>query len=160
MYMYYVRHQFPVELVPQNSTDPYETILDSFNTVYSSLAGGPLDEHSIVLDWPLDCMFGIVIIIILLNVVIAVVDGAWQDAEEEADQAFWHYRLELILEKTRGGYEDDVFLSSCFDNLGGLDEFYHDNTTAGTTMVDVRRKLALARKKEGVLYCFVIIVKS
>lgn len=33
---------------------------------------------------------------------IAVVTEAWEDSTAEANRSFWRYRLELILEKTRG----------------------------------------------------------
>ena len=72
-YMYYVQAKdsdsYPYDPIPHNSPNPYASLEESFKTVFSPFAGGPLGESESVLDF----LFGISIIIILLNVVIAVV---------------------------------------------------------------------------------------
>jgi len=159
-YMYYVQAKdstsYPYDPIPHNSTNPYASLEESFRTVFSPFAGGPLGESENVLDF----LFGISIIIILLNVVIAVVSEAWEDASEEADKAFWNYRLDLILEKTRGVEEDGFFRTVFCKCFRGLDEFYINSETVGTTKEELSGKLALTYKQKGVLFCSLIVAKS
>ena len=42
----------------------------------------------------------------------------------------------------------------------GLDEFYINSETAGTTMEELREKLALASKENDTLFCVKILLKS
>ena len=44
----------------------------------------------------LDILFGVVIVIVLLNVVVAIVGEAWDDAATNSTMFFWKYRLEKI----------------------------------------------------------------
>ncbi len=46
----------------------------------------------------LDILFGIVAIVILLNVVVAIVGDAWELATEEASSMYWSFRLGYMLE--------------------------------------------------------------
>lgn len=46
----------------------------------------------------LDILFGILVIVILLNVLIAVVEQAWGKATDETLNLFWMYRLEFLVE--------------------------------------------------------------
>mmetsp|Transcript_39280 Transcript_39280/g.84710 ORF Transcript_39280/g.84710 Transcript_39280/m.84710 type:complete len:249 (+) Transcript_39280:415-1161(+) len=159
-FMYYVREKdsttYPYDPVPHNSTNPYVSLGESFKTVFPPFASGPLGES----ESTLDVLFGITIILILLNVVIAVVSDAWADATEEADNAFWSYRLDLILEKTRGVNEDGLIPSIFWNKFGGLDDFYIDSETVGTTTGELKQKLALVRREKSSLFCLLVIAKS
>jgi len=46
----------------------------------------------------LDILFGIVIVIVLLNVVVAIVGEAWDDAATQSEMFFWKYRLDKIFQ--------------------------------------------------------------
>ena len=116
---------------------------------------GPIENDNI-----LDFLFGISIVIILLNVIIAIVIEAWEDASEEANKAFWSYRLDLILEKTRGVEEDGFFRASFCRCFVEIDDYYINHHTVGTTVTELKAKLALRYREKGVFSCLVIITKS
>ncbi len=61
--------------------------------VANSFFGGP-DETS---GW-LDVFFGIMVVVILLNVVIAIVSNAWRDAKGLAATVFWKSRVNFLIE--------------------------------------------------------------
>ena len=86
--MYYVQ-KFPEE--------GFQTLGEAFVSIFGYFILGP-DE----VITPLDFVFGILIVIILLNVVIAIVSDAWAQATAEAARVFWEYRLEFILDVTGG----------------------------------------------------------
>ncbi len=87
--MYYVHEVDSADIIiDEPTTNPYGTLADAFRTVYSKFAGGPLGTENVV-----DYLFGIAVVILLLNVVIAQVQGTWADATAEANDAFWKYRL-------------------------------------------------------------------
>ena len=46
----------------------------------------------------LDVLYGIIIIVVLLNVVIAIVEQAWSNAADVTMRLFWTYRLEFLAE--------------------------------------------------------------
>jgi hypothetical protein len=46
----------------------------------------------------LDVLFGVIAIVVLLNVVIAIVSEAWETAQERALNLFWKFRLEFLSE--------------------------------------------------------------
>merc|ERR1740124_648973 len=46
----------------------------------------------------IDVIFGIIAIVIVLNVVIAIVDEAWTSAAEEAMRLYWDFRLDFMSE--------------------------------------------------------------
>jgi hypothetical protein len=52
------------------------------------------DETNTVLD----VLFGVIAIVVLLNVVIAIVSEAWETAQERALNLFWKFRLEFLSE--------------------------------------------------------------
>ncbi len=61
--------------------------------VTNNFFGGP-DETS---GW-LDVFFGIMVVVILLNVVIAIVSDAWEDAKELTSTTFWQSRVNFLAE--------------------------------------------------------------
>ncbi|GFH48555.1 hypothetical protein CTEN210_05031 [Chaetoceros tenuissimus] len=66
-----------------------------------------------------DVIFGIVAIVILLNVVIAIVGDAWESATEKASTLYWSYRVGYILQTRISG----VFkkkLERTFKGIGSL----------------------------------------
>eukprot|EP00985_Skeletonema_marinoi_P004362 scaffold1909_cov131-Skeletonema_marinoi.AAC.3 len=75
----------------------FASLMLSFQTVFDKFAGGAKESLS-----ALDFFFGIFVVVVLLNVVIAVVSDEWEKAGVEANEAFWKYRLDLIIDKTRG----------------------------------------------------------
>ena len=46
--------------------------------------------------YSLDILFGLLIVIILLNVVVAIVGEAWDDAATQSLMFFWKYRVDKI----------------------------------------------------------------
>lgn len=157
-YMYYVQdYAEPATYDPfeHNADWPYKSMSTSFLTVYSPFAEGPEGNTGGALDF----LFGIVIVIVLLNVVIAVVSEAWVEATKEANDAFWSYRLDLILEKTRGVDEDLSRVVFC-ETFKQLDEYYINIETVGTTLDELKQRLALAYRERGIFFCLVIITKS
>jgi hypothetical protein len=82
--------------VDRYEEDDYSTLLLSFLTTFSSFVGEPAKAQ----NW-LDILFGIVIVIVLLNVVIAIVSREWDDATREATKIFWQYRLDFLQEISR-----------------------------------------------------------
>lgn len=77
--------------------ESFASLLPSFQTVFEKFAGGAKESLS-----ALDFFFGIIVVIVLLNVIIAVVSDEWAKADEEANASFWKYRLDLIIDETRG----------------------------------------------------------
>ena len=157
-FMYYVQESDSnayYDPMPHSSPNPFYPLIESFKTTYTPFASGPEGN-----DTFLDFLFGFTIIIVLLNVVIAVVTEAWEDASAEADAAFWNYRLDLILEKTRGVDEDRCLQTALCGCFRGLDDFYIDIETVGTTTDELRNKMALTRRENGLLFLIIIIVKS
>jgi len=72
-------------------------------------------------DNPVEVVFAILIIIVLLNVLIAIVGEAWTSAAQEANMLFWQYRLKKIYElryalklRTRAGTSFTTFPSICY----------------------------------------------
>ena len=93
-FMFFVdRYGYPVDDV---SGLNYETLWDSFLSVFSSFVGDPPNAE----NW-LDILYGIVIVIVLLNVVIAIVSQQWEDATDQASKTFWQYRLDFLQEIRR-----------------------------------------------------------
>lgn len=160
-FMYYVKtkdsDEYPYDPYSHQSDNPYKNLWESFRATFSGFAPGPLGEN----EHGLDFFFGIFIVIVLLNVVIAVVSEAWEDATMSANNAFWNYRLDLILEKTRGRNQSKIlqalFCNFCFQ---GLDDVYIDIETVGTTTAELKGKLALLYKERGALFCIMTVVKS
>ena len=72
----------------------------------------------------LDIIFGVVAIVILLNVVIAIVGDAWQRATEEASQMYWTFRVGHLLEtRVFGVFQKKVKRNRyllCFQGLADL----------------------------------------
>lgn len=77
--------------------ESFASLLPSFQTVFEKFAGGAKESLS-----ALDFFFGVIVVIVLLNVIIAVVSDEWAKADEEANASFWTYRLDLIIDETRG----------------------------------------------------------
>ena len=75
----------------------YRSFDEAFFSTFSSFVGEPARAE----NW-LDIVFGVVTVVILLNVVIAIVSKGWDDATREASSAFWMYRLDFLQEISRG----------------------------------------------------------
>ena len=139
---------------------PHETLISSFRTVLQGFTGETTTNHSV-----LDLFYGIIVVIILLNVIIAVVSEEWEDAVAEADAAFWNYRLDLIVEKTRG--VDYAYRSKSYERLRSwdylgedLDKYFINSETVGTTTEEMKMKLSLAFKENKFLGCTKLCLKS
>jgi ankyrin repeat protein len=90
-----------------------ETLADCYYfTLQSFFSGSDSTNNSI------DVLFGIVASLILLNVVIAIVDGTWGDTAAEATKMYWNYRVSYLMETrmlakwqrrlTRAGWLDKI----------------------------------------------------
>ncbi len=158
-FMYFIQDQGEPSSSVLEAEASYASLMLSFQTVLQGFTGETTTNKS-----ALDFLYGITVVIVLLNVIIAVVSEEWENAVAEANAAFWNYRLDLILEKTRGIDED--FSSPSFMRFGlgsvgrGLDEFYINSETAGTTIEELREKLALANKENDTLFCIKLLLKS
>mmetsp|Transcript_18684 Transcript_18684/g.27676 ORF Transcript_18684/g.27676 Transcript_18684/m.27676 type:complete len:1350 (+) Transcript_18684:52-4101(+) len=84
-------------------------------TLQAFFSGGDVD------NW-LDIVFGIVAIIILLNVVIAIVSDAWEDARDRATDIYWRGRITFLSETSAviqapQNWRLLSFINSCFKSL-------------------------------------------
>ncbi|CAJ1936881.1 unnamed protein product [Cylindrotheca closterium] len=86
-YMYFVSY---------SDQEGFETMMASLFSVFSAVIGG---QHDAAVGL-LDIVFGVVTAIVLLNVLIAIVCKAWNQAIERkyARAVFWQYRIAFILE--------------------------------------------------------------
>ena len=67
----------------------------------------------------LDVMFGVLAIIVLLNVVIAIVCNAWESAQRKADHIFWRFRLQFLTESRFCAYlGSKVSEGGIFEKIG------------------------------------------
>lgn len=73
--------------------DSCDTLGNCFYFVMQSFFAGADDTT----DY-LDILYGILVIVVLLNVVIAIVEQAWEEAAKETGRLFWTYRLEFLTE--------------------------------------------------------------
>ena len=159
-FMYFIQYQHN----PNNALEvepSHATMMSSFQAVLLGFTGDTTTYESV-----LDYLYGITVVIILLNVIIAVVSEEWEDAVAEANGAFWNYRLDLILEKTRGidiDYSNPACqrLSKFRRNLGrDLDNLFLNSETVGTTTEELKKKLALAYRENDSIFCIKLILKS
>jgi len=67
------------------------TILEWFQMVLQGFFSGPSEVSS-----PLDIVFGVLAVIVLLNVVIAIVSGAWDRTSADVATVFWEFRLHFL----------------------------------------------------------------
>jgi len=85
--------------VPNTNEGRVEKCQESFgNCFYYTLQG--FFSGSDATNDPYDIMFGVVVVIVLLNVVIAIVSDAWANSQEKATAYFWRGRL-CFLSETR-----------------------------------------------------------
>jgi len=146
----------PTNLTSEELASQPTNLTSSFETVVDAVAGG-VEETSSGLDY----FFGIIVLVVLLNVVIAVVSEEWEHAVAEANASFWRYRLDLIIEKTRGWSEDSKFRKNIREmGRTDLDNFFinHNSDTVGLTLEDFVTKLALKSKKDT-LKCIILLLK-
>ncbi|CAJ1965696.1 unnamed protein product [Cylindrotheca closterium] len=66
---------------------------ESFLTLFGEFLGGPERPKTVS-----DILFGVISVVILLNVVIAIISNAWDDSTGETTIRFWQYRLGFIEE--------------------------------------------------------------
>lgn len=94
------------------------------STIQMSFSGS--DETESVLD----IIFGVVAIVILLNVVIAIVGDVWQVATEEASELYWTFRVGYLLEtRVFGLFQKKVSRNRnlvCFTGLTDLIDHMED----------------------------------
>jgi len=160
-FMYFMKDQNESKLQAEASQHANATLRSSFQTVLLGFLGDTTEYTSV-----LDYFYGVTVVIVLLNVIIAVVSEEWEDAVAEANAAFWSYRLDLILEKTRG--IDMDFSNPAYQRLrqlrpkvgSDLNEFYIDIETAGTSVSEMTKKLALAKREKGTIFCMKVILKT
>ena len=102
-FMYYV-DRFEMGVIVDEGTGSFLECDDSdldnfcdyttaFFNVFGYFVGGP-DESSTTLD----VVCSVVVVIVFLNVVIAIVSNAWDDAEERVAQDFWAFRISFLSE--------------------------------------------------------------
>ena len=71
-------------------------------------------------SWWLDQLFGLLIVVVLLNVVIAVVSDAWEDSQKQARTSFWKYRVSFLVDNGSMARNAFFFPKMCgmIDSLG------------------------------------------
>eukprot|EP00984_Skeletonema_dohrnii_P027898 scaffold17605_cov124-Skeletonema_dohrnii-CCMP3373.AAC.2 len=154
-FMYFVQDKGKQMEAGELASQP-TNLTSSFETVVDAVAGGAEETSS-----GLDYFFGIIVLVVLLNVVIAVVSEEWEHAVAEANASFWRYRLDLIIEKTRGWSEDSKFRKNIREmGRTDLDNFFinHNSDTVGLTLEDFVTKLVLKSKKDT-LKCIILLLK-
>ena len=93
---------------------PFCTLVDSTLTTLTFFYSGPERTGT----WWLDLLFGLMAVVILLNVVIAIVSDAWAETQEEAIQAFWRYRINYLIENSALVTQYDA-VNKCIAKIGG-----------------------------------------
>ena len=159
-FMYFIQDRDVVASSAGEEDEDYSTLMSSFQTVVKN-AGFSSDTSS-----PLDYVFGIIIMVVLLNVVIAVVSEEWEGAGEGAYSSFWKYRLRLIIEDTRGWKEDSWLIFILEDENSPLNRclfseafdweriFVHSASSGGgPTMENIQTQLEMMYREHGLLKC-------
>lgn len=70
------------------------TINRALRTTHQYFFSGPEETRY----WFLDIMFGIIVVVVLLNVLIAIVSGSWADSKRRAGVTFWAYRINFLFD--------------------------------------------------------------
>jgi hypothetical protein len=70
------------------------TLNDSILTVFNFFFNGPEQTT----EWSMDIIFGVAVVVILLNVVIAIVSDAWSKSKQKIGPVFWSYRINFLSE--------------------------------------------------------------
>jgi len=98
------------------------TMLDCYSfTLHGFFSGS--DETSDLLD----IMFGIVAIIVLLNVLIAIVSDAWDSAKERSINLYWKFRLEFLSEaRFYAVLERKMYKAHKMKNIGDYFDAFSD----------------------------------
>jgi len=80
-------------------------------------------------DPVLDILFGLIAVVILLNVVIAIVSNAWDDSIDDTREVFWQSRVELLFQYRifKGCLGSDSIFSPLF-NLADSVDFFGNET--------------------------------
>ncbi|CAJ1962139.1 unnamed protein product [Cylindrotheca closterium] len=107
-YMYFVQNQ---------GLEGYETLGRSFLTVFDSFVSGRNEAADAVDANVLDVVFGIVIVVVLLNVVIAIVGKVWDEATTKAARVFWQYRFGFFEDVGLDEDEGEVGIFKYLDEL-------------------------------------------
>jgi len=91
---------------------------DTFTKCYYTVLVGFFSGAEGTEDY-LDVMFGVLAIIVLLNVVIAIVCNAWESAQRKADHIFWRFRLQFLTESRFCAYlGSKVSEGGIFEKIG------------------------------------------
>lgn len=99
------------------------TIFGCYSWVFGSIFAFTTQDGEQSIKF-LELLFGLLIVIILLNVLIAIVSEAWYSSSKESSRLFWKYRLEKIeelqytnnLNRHHTGLSDTSFMSQV-DNI-------------------------------------------
>ena len=110
------------------------TMTASLQTTMSFFYSGP-DQTSL---WWLDQLFGIVIVIVLLNVVIAIVSDAWSENKRHSNRAYWGYRLAFLKE---------IEAIHCFRHLAN-----HKRMSRGHRFLDCIDRIDEIREVKGEMH--------
>jgi len=112
-FMYYTLGVGQCESIPE-----FCTMNSALPTTLEYFFNGPEQTRW----WALDLLFGLIIVIILLNVVIAIVSDEWSDSKKRAGETFWAYRINFLFDvrSLPFAYEDKQTWSTLdwLDDLG------------------------------------------
>jgi hypothetical protein len=100
-----------------------ECLLYSFSGFFSGLDN---------VERPVEVIFGIVVIIVLLNVVIAIVSDSWKAAVQQTKVKYWSFRLSFIMEMRIFSIIEKNFLrGGLLEKYTGFIDQVEDVTIAG-----------------------------
>ena len=112
--------------VTTSFNEPGCECLEDIGTCYKWVLQGFFSGSEDTSD-PLDIMFGVIAIVVLLNVVIAIVSEAWGSAAKKSIHLFWKFRLEFLSEARYFAYLDKrLCKGGLVDKVGDcIDEVRH-----------------------------------
>ncbi len=102
------------------------------------------DETSDVLD----LIFGVVAIIVLLNVLIAIVGEAWETAADRAVSLFWQFRIQFLSEARFMSDLHQIMLKGSWGNVERFFDSFSDVKFIDTTQWSEAPYCEVKRKKQ------------
>ena len=105
--------------------------------------------NGIDVEAPVDVIFGIVVIIVLLNVVIAIVSDSWKAAVQETEVKYWSFRLSFISEmRIFAMIEKKFFRGSFLDKFAEFIDQIEDVTITDTAVWSMKPFNNVTSKKQ------------
>jgi hypothetical protein len=103
--------------IQEYKEEGYEHFYASTLTVFSSFVGDPRPAEG-----PLDLIFGVVVVVVLLNVVIAIVSASWENAVNTSLILLCTHRLQLL----RRANDNSAYLPKWFSGEWWIDTQFEE----------------------------------